>query len=84
MAHGIVPGGCDTWEHVFEFEQTTVRKAPPPRPNAERRYAREIVRQAWPSPTRPRPGEVDQVHAGKLPGVTGGLPSACQGLTEAC
>jgi hypothetical protein len=26
MAPGIVPGGCDTWEHVFEFEQTTVRK----------------------------------------------------------
>src|SRR5215217_5340605 len=34
-----------------------------------------FVRQAWPVPTRPRPGEVDQVHPGKLPRVTGALQS---------
>ena len=80
MAHGIVPGGCDTCEHVFEFEQKLRRLDPMPNVTTHEGF----VRQAWPVPTRPRPGEVDQVHPGKLPRVTGGLPRACQGLTEAC
>jgi hypothetical protein len=85
MAPGIVPGGCDTWEHVFEFEQTTVRKGSAASTQCRTSLrTRDFVRQAGQSPTRPRPGEVDQVHPGKLPRVTGGLPRACQGLTEAC
>src|SRR5688572_22128873 len=36
MAPRIVPGGCDTWEHVFEFEK-------PPR----QRYLSDLTDLAW-------------------------------------
>jgi hypothetical protein len=36
MASKIVPGGCDTWERVFEFEK-------PPR----QRYPSDLTYPAW-------------------------------------
>jgi hypothetical protein len=72
MAHGIVPGGCDTWEHVFEFGQTTVRKGSAASTQCRTSLrTRDLFDRLGQSPTRPGPREVDQVHPGKLPGVTG-------------
>src|SRR5829696_1238467 len=84
---GGVPHG--TWDRTRRMRHlgTCVRvraKAPPPRPNAERHYARGICSTGLASPNPPpaggsRPGPPWEAAKGHR-----GLPRACQGLTEAC
>jgi hypothetical protein len=85
MAHGIVPGGCDTWEHVFAFERTTVRKGSAASTQCRTPLrTRDLFDRLGQSPTRPRPGEVDQVHPGSCQGPPvderGNVAPLCYGL----